>query len=87
MTTFKCPGASSIIRPKPEYAKCPHCGKEIEIWSDEFRGKCSGCKKIVFKEEAPSCIEWCKYAKECVGEEKYNEYLKNKKLMGETRKG
>ena len=33
--------------------------------------KCPKCNKIVFRGEASSCIKWCKYAKECVGEEKY----------------
>jgi DNA-directed RNA polymerase subunit RPC12/RpoP len=79
MTSFKCPGAVNIIQPKPEYVKCPNCGREIELWSDEFRGECKSCGKKVFKEESPSCIEWCRYAKECVGEDKYGEYMKNKK--------
>ncbi|ODS39343.1 MAG: hypothetical protein A7316_05760 [Candidatus Altiarchaeales archaeon WOR_SM1_86-2] len=78
MTTFKCPGASNIIRPKPGYVKCPGCGIEVEIWSDELKGECRKCGKTVFKEETPSCMQWCKYARECVGEDKYNEYMKNK---------
>lgn len=79
MTLFKCPGSSDIIQPKPEYVKCPVCGKDVEIWSDEFKGECKNCKKIVFREETPSCIEWCNYAEKCIGKEKYGEYLKNKK--------
>ncbi len=48
----------------------------MEIWSDELKAQCSKCGATVFGEDTPSCIEWCRYAKECVGEEKYN------KLMG-----
>ena len=81
MTKFKCPGAANIIQPKPEYVKCPSCGKELEVWSDEFKGECPNCRKQVFKDEAPSCIEWCKYARECVGADKYEEYMKNKKAF------
>lgn len=30
-----CPGLSQFTRPKPEYIRCPHCGGQVEIWSDE----------------------------------------------------
>jgi len=86
MTTLKCPGSSGIIKPKPEYVKCPDCGSDIEIWSDEFKGECPNCKKKVFKEEAPSCIEWCRHAKECVGGDKYEKYMKNKKIFEDAEK-
>jgi len=78
MAAFKCPGSSGIIRPKPEYVKCPECGRKVEIWTDEFKRECPGCGRTVFREESPSCIEWCRHAEKCVGEEKYNEYMRNK---------
>lgn len=63
----KCPGqdkrnieARNII--------CQHCGYSIEIFSDEFKISCPGCKKTVYQQVMPSCIEWCKSAAECVGE-------------------
>lgn len=76
---IKCPGSRDINRPKPLYLKCPNCGNEVEIWTDEFKATCENCKEDVFREEAPSCIEWCKEAKECIGEEKYNQLIKQKK--------
>lgn len=85
MNSFKCPGSSGIVQPKPGYVKCAKCGSEIEIWSDEFKGKCPNCKTVVFKEESPSCIEWCRHAKKCVGDEKYGKYMKGsevRKLKG-----
>jgi len=78
MTDFYCLGRKFILEPKPEYLKCPTCGDELEIWSDEFKVKCPNCKKEIFREEGSLCIEWCKHAKECVGEERYKEY-ENKK--------
>lgn len=75
---LKCPGSQSFSRPHPEFIKCPHCGKEIEIWSDEVKAKCPSCKKTVLRESGQSCLDWCKYAKECVGEEVYNKYIKGK---------
>ncbi|MFH1655013.1 MAG: hypothetical protein ABH954_00165 [Candidatus Omnitrophota bacterium] len=76
---FDCPGAKDFKRPKPEDIKCPHCGEEIEIWTDEVKAICPKCKKEVTRKQLPSCLDWCKYAKECVGDELYNKYLKNKK--------
>lgn len=73
-----CPGSTEIKQPKPEYIPCPNCGEEVEIWSDELKVTCPGCKKEVSRERKSSCIEWCKYAKECVGEEKFQDWMKEK---------
>lgn len=73
---FECPGSKNIKRPTPENIKCPSCGEEVEIWSDEAKTKCPKCKTIVFRKEEQSCLNWCEYAKECIGEKKYNKYIK-----------
>ena len=65
---FECPGSKNIRQPKPEYIKCPSCGEEVEIWTDEIKTICLKCKAAVMRKEESSCLEWCKYAKECVGE-------------------
>ena len=77
---FKCPGSSSFKQPKPEDLSCPYCGAEVEVWSDEVEVVCKKCKNKIIREQAPSCIEWCKSAKECIGEELYNKFLKNKSI-------
>ena len=74
----KCPGAANIRIPIPSYKECPQCGEEVEIWSDELKAKCLKCGATVFKEDTPSCIEWCQFAKECIGEERYNRLMKEK---------
>lgn len=48
---LKCPGSEQSLSAVPEVADCPHCGAEIEIWSDERKGKCSTCKSIISKEQ------------------------------------
>ena len=83
MSRFQCPGAVRIKDPVPEFFKCPTCGAEVEIWTHEGSRKCGKCGTEVFKEHVPSCIEWCKYAKECVGEEAYERYMKGKNRKGE----
>lgn len=76
---FKCPGSQKFSQPQPEIIKCPFCAKELEIWTDEAKAKCPSCKKTVTRKIDQSCLDWCKYARECVGDEVYNKYMKNKK--------
>lgn len=66
----KCPGQDRR-NVKVETCLCQFCGYEVEIFSDEIQRICPACKKQVCKERLPSCIDWCKYAKDCIGEEKY----------------
>ena len=75
--TFECPGARAIRQPQPEFIPCPACRAEVEIWTDEIKAICPQCKKTVLRKQETSCLEWCKYAKECVGEEAYNNYMRN----------
>jgi len=71
----KCPGQDDRDI-KAETMTCPDCGYSLEIFSDEVKVKCPQCKGFVCRERLPTCADWCKYAKECIGEEKY------KKLKG-----
>lgn len=86
MGDFKCPGSENIRVPVPEYINCTNCGKEIEIFSDELKTRCFYCKKIVFRETAPSCMEWCKFAEKCIGENKYKQIMKDRKERENDRK-
>ena len=66
----KCPGQDDRNL-KSEILTCPNCGYKIEIFSDEIKVKCPKCKVLACKERLPSCVDWCKMARECVGEEKW----------------
>ncbi|MBA4387257.1 MAG: hypothetical protein C0404_04705 [Verrucomicrobia bacterium] len=74
----KCPGSAFFKQPTPDIVKCDKCGADTEIWSDESSGKCPACKAVVTRLTFQSCVDWCKQAKECLGEEKYAQYLKMK---------
>ena len=77
----RCPGAANIRTPTLTIKKCPQCGDEVEVFSNDISVKCSRCGFEVFN-DIESCIQWCKFAKECVGEETYNRLMarvKNKK--------
>jgi len=54
-----------------ELHKCQNCGAEVEIFSDEMRIKCPKCRETVYREQAPSCIDWCSMARQCLGEERW----------------
>ena len=50
MTTPQhCPGFEQLRDLKSFFCDCPNCGKEIEIFSDEFdkRQYCKGCKQEI----------------------------------------
>lgn len=68
-----CPGAANIRTPTLAIKKCPQCGEEVEMFSNDIFVKCR-CGFEVYNNIA-SCVQWCKYAKECVGEEMYNKLM------------
>jgi ribosomal protein S27E len=74
----KCPGAGNIRTPTLKVKRCPECGGEVEIFSTDFSVKCKDCGFTIY-EELESCIQWCKYAEKCVGEEVYRKLKKKKR--------
>ena len=55
-TPLHCPGFEQMKHLQSFVCKCPTCGKETEIFSDEFEKKhvCKGCKQeIDFSKCAP----------------------------------
>ncbi|MBL7131280.1 MAG: phosphohydrolase [Candidatus Omnitrophica bacterium] len=69
---INCPGQDNRNL-KVGILKCPDCGYKVEIFSDEIKVKCSRCKALVCRVRLPSCIDWCKKAQECIGEEKWRQ--------------
>ncbi len=66
----KCPGAVNVRTPTIKIKKCPECGEKVEIFSNELQTPCPRCGFIIYDNLA-SCVQWCKYAEECVGRETY----------------
>lgn len=48
-TPLHCPGLQDLKNLKAFTCRCPNCGKEKEIFSDEFDREhtCSGCGKLI----------------------------------------
>ena len=72
----KCPGQDSR-KLTISYHPCPECKKPVEFFSDEVRLRCPNCKTMVYLEQTPSCIQWCKAARECIGAEVYDTIIKH----------
>jgi hypothetical protein len=62
----KCPGQDKR-KVVSESIICSSCGYLAEIFSDEIRVICSRCKNLIYKERLPTCLDWCKAARECRG--------------------
>lgn len=53
---------------------CPRCGSLIEMFSIDTEMACENCGFVAYNDTL-SCVQWCKYAKQCVGEEMYNQMM------------
>jgi ribosomal protein S27AE len=69
-----CPGTANLRTPKLSIKKCPQCGEEVEIFSNDVKVTCGNCGFIICN-DILSCVQWCKYARECVGEEIYRKLV------------
>ncbi|MDR3314993.1 MAG: hypothetical protein LBS98_00700 [Coriobacteriales bacterium] len=70
-----CLGAAGIKgTPTWDEKICPVCGAEIELFSVDMSRKCS-CGFIAYNDRQ-TCVEWCGYARECVGDEMYEHMQK-----------
>ena len=72
-----CPGAANLQTPTLTIKKCPQCGEEVELFSNDVSVTCSRCGFVVYNDM--SCIRWCKYAQECVGPETYRKLTRGNK--------
>lgn len=66
----ECPG-QDMRKLRVALYKCPTCGAEVEMFSDELKIKCQKCGQYVYKENMPSCIDWCASARKCLGEDRW----------------
>ena len=53
---------------------CPQCGNVIELFSIDTQMSCDHCGFVAYNDTL-SCVQWCQYAKDCVGEEMYNQLM------------
>ena len=54
---------------------CPQCGGEIEMFSIDTEVACENCGFVAYNDTL-SCVQWCKYARQCVGDDMYEHMMK-----------
>jgi hypothetical protein len=69
-----CPGSWNLRTPQLRLKRCPRCGAEVEMFSDEVKTDCRQCGLPIYQ-NLQSCVRWCRYARECLGEELYKRLL------------
>lgn len=80
---FQCPGAEKIRRIEIVDILCPHCNRKgtASVAGFEYEFACESCGKMVQRDIPESCIEKCPVGSKCVGEERYQKYLKGRKKL------
>ena len=53
---------------------CPQCGQIIEIFYIDTEVPCDNCGFVAYN-DALSCVQWCQYARKCVGDEMYEHLM------------
>lgn len=61
---------------------CPRCGAEIEMFTIDTQMACENCGFVVYNDTL-SCVQWCKYARKCVGDEMYEKMMELVRLQKE----
>ena len=74
----RCPGTANLRTPTLAVKKCPQCGNEVEIFSNEPSATCGRCGLVIWNDSA-SCIRWCRYAEECMGPEAVGRFREREK--------
>lgn len=54
---------------------CPRCGNLVEVFSIDTEVVCDRCGFVIYNDTL-SCVQWCKYAKQCVGPEMYERMMR-----------
>lgn len=67
---------------------CPNCGAEIEIFSVDTEATCEKCGFTIYNDTL-NCVQWCKYARQCVGDKMYEQMMKiaERQKAAKTSKG
>ena len=53
---------------------CPQCGNVIELFSVDTEVACEHCGFVAYNDTL-SCVQWCQYARKCVGDEMYEHMM------------
>ena len=68
-----------VARESPEPLRfiekiCPQCGELIEMFSIDTQMACEKCGFVAYNDTL-SCVQWCAFARKCVGDEMYEHMM------------
>ena len=78
--TYRCPWADNVRTPSLTTKICPRCGGDIDFFSIDVEAVCDTCGFTAFN-DTKTCIQWCKYARDCVGDALYERVMKEKQAV------
>ena len=75
---IRCPGQNTLFwKPDDIYdVKCPNCGAPVEFWKDDSKRSCKCGHRFLNPKRDLGCLEYCKYAEDCMPEMFQGENLK-----------
>ena len=75
---IRCPGQNTMFwKPDDIYdVKCPNCGAPVEFWKDDSKRSCKCGHRFLNPKRDLGCLEYCKYAEDCMPEMFQGENLK-----------
>ena len=75
---ISCPGQNTMFwKPDDIYdVKCPNCGRPVEFWKDDSKRTCACGHRFLNPKRDLGCLEYCKYAEQCMPEMFQGESLK-----------
>jgi DNA-directed RNA polymerase subunit RPC12/RpoP len=75
---ISCPGQNTLFwKPDDIYdVKCPSCGAPVEFWKDDSKRSCKCGHRFLNPKRDLGCLEYCKYAEQCMPDMFQGESLK-----------
>jgi len=75
---IRCPGQNTMFwKPDDIYdVRCPNCDRPVEFWKDDSKRTCECGHRFLNPKRDLGCLEYCKYAEQCMPEMFEGENLK-----------
>ncbi len=75
---ISCPGQNTMFWKSDDIydVKCPSCGTPVEFWKDDSKRTCDCGHRFLNPKRDLGCLEYCKYAEQCMPEMFEGEDLK-----------
>ena len=75
---LRCPGQNTLFwKPDDIYdVTCPSCGAPVEFWKDDSKRSCKCGHRFLNPKRDLGCLEYCKYAEQCMPDMFQGENLK-----------